>query len=112
MAASTAASAFGIFSGLLMGNIFPSAFEVVATQSRATAVGILNLCGGLVSGFATLFGGMWKETLGIDRLLTLTGVAYLQPVYFCYVASWYCSLAMRENNQPQGASPRLVVRDL
>jgi hypothetical protein len=36
----------------------------------------LNLCGGLVSGFATLFGGMWKETLGIDRLLTLTGVAY------------------------------------
>lgn len=71
-----AASAFGLFSGLLMGNIFPSAFEVVATQSRATAVGILNLCGGLVSGFATLFGGMWKETLGIDRLLTLTGVAY------------------------------------
>lgn len=71
-----AASAFGIFSGLLMGNIFPAAFEVVSTQSRATAVGILNLCGGLVSGFATLFGGMWKETLGIDRLLTLTGVAY------------------------------------
>jgi MFS family permease len=71
-----AASAFGLFSGFLIGNIFPSAFEVVATQSRATAVGILNLCGGLVSGFATLFGGMWKETLGIDRLLTLTGVAY------------------------------------
>ena len=71
-----AASAFGLFSGLLMGNIFPSAFEVVSTQSRATAVGILNLCGGLVSGFATLFGGMWKETLGIDRLLTLTGAAY------------------------------------
>lgn len=72
-----AAIAFGLSSGLLMGNIFPSAFEVVPKSSRATAVGILNLCGGLMSGFATLFGGMWKATLGIDRLLTLTALAYL-----------------------------------
>jgi MFS family permease len=71
-----AASAFGLFSGLMMGNIFPSAFEVVPDQFRATAVGVLNLCGGLVSGFATLFGGLWKSTLGIDRLLTFTGAAY------------------------------------
>jgi MFS family permease len=71
-----AAAAFGLFSGLLMGNIFPSAFEVVPAESRATAVGVLNLCGGLVSGFATLFGGMWKQSLGIDRLLSLTGAAY------------------------------------
>jgi predicted MFS family arabinose efflux permease len=71
-----AAAAFGLFSGLLMGNIFPSAFEVVPAQLRATAVGVLNLCGALMSGFAALFGGLWKSTLGIDRLLTLTGVAY------------------------------------
>ncbi len=71
-----AAMAFGLFSGLLMGNIFASAFEVIPSQSRATAVGVLNLCGGLVSGFATLFGGLWKSTLGIDRLLSLTGAAY------------------------------------
>jgi MFS family permease len=72
-----AAVAFGLFSGLLMGNIFPSAFEVIPRSSRASAVGILNLCGGLLSGFATLFGGMWKATLGVDRLLSLTGAAYL-----------------------------------
>jgi predicted MFS family arabinose efflux permease len=71
-----AAIAFGLFSGLMMGNIFPSAFEVVPSQFHATAVGVLNLCGGLVSGFATLFGGLWKSTLGIDRLLSLTGAAY------------------------------------
>ena len=71
-----AAMAFGLFSGLLMGNIFASAFEVISSQYRATAVGVLNLCGGLVSGFATLFGGLWKSTLGIDRLLSLTGAAY------------------------------------
>jgi sugar phosphate permease len=71
-----AAMAFGLFSGLMMGNIFPAAFEVIPNQFRATAVGVLNLCGGLVSGFATLFGGLWKSTLGIDRLLSLTGAAY------------------------------------
>ncbi len=71
-----AAMAFGLFSGLMMGNIFPSAFEVVPERCRATAVGVLNLCGGMVSGFATLFGGVWKSTLGIDRLLSITGAAY------------------------------------
>ena len=71
-----AAAAFGLFSGLLMGNIFPAAFEVVPANTRASAVGVLNLCGGLMSGFATLFGGLWKSSLGIDRLLTLTAVAY------------------------------------
>jgi MFS family permease len=72
-----AAMAFGLFSGLLMGNIFSSAFEVVPERLRATAVGVLNLCGGMVSGFAALFGGRWKSTIGIDRLLTYTGIAYL-----------------------------------
>lgn len=72
-----AAAAFGLCSGLLMGNIFPAAFEVVPVPTRASAVGVLNLCGGLTSGCATLFGGLWKETLGIDGLLTATALAYL-----------------------------------
>lgn len=72
-----AAAGFGLFSGLLMGNIFPAAFEVVPVNTRASAVGLLNLCGGLMAGFATLFGGLWKSSLGIDRLLSLTAAAYL-----------------------------------
>lgn len=71
-----AAAAFGLCSGLFMGNIFPATFEVVPLETRASAVGVLNLCGGLVSGCATLFGGIWKTTLGIDRLLTLTAIGY------------------------------------
>ena len=72
-----AAAAFGFFSGLLMGNIFPAAFEVVPMDTRASAVGALNFFGAIISGFATLFGGLWKQSLGIDRLLTLTAVAYV-----------------------------------
>jgi MFS transporter, Spinster family, sphingosine-1-phosphate transporter len=72
-----AAAAFGLFSGLMMGNIFPAAFEVVPGDTRASAVGILNFFGALISGFATLFGGLWKQSLGIDRLFTFTAVGYV-----------------------------------
>jgi MFS family permease len=72
-----AATGFGLFSGLFIANIFPAAFDVVSANARATAVGVLNFFGAIMSGFATLFGGMWKQTLGIDRLLSLTALAYL-----------------------------------
>lgn len=72
-----AAAGFGLFSGLMMGNIFPAAFEVVPADTRASAVGFLNFFGAIMSGFATLFGGIWKQSLGIDRLLSLTALAYI-----------------------------------
>ncbi len=72
-----AATGFGLFSGLFIANIFPAAFDVVASDARATAVGLLNFCGAIMSGFATLFGGLWKQSLGIDHLLSCTALAYL-----------------------------------
>jgi predicted MFS family arabinose efflux permease len=72
-----AAAGFGLFSGLMMGNIFPAAFEVVPADTRASAVGFLNFFGAIMSGFATLFGGIWKQSLGIDRMLSLTALAYV-----------------------------------
>ncbi len=72
-----AAMGFGLFSGFFMANIFPSAFEVVPADTRASAVGVLNLFGAVVSGFAPLLGGMWKKTVGIERLLSGTALVYL-----------------------------------
>ena len=72
-----AAAGFGLFSGLLMGNIFPAAFEVVPAAARASAVGMLNFCAAFLSGLGPYFGGAWKETLGIDGLLTITAYAYI-----------------------------------
>jgi MFS family permease len=72
-----AALGFGLFSGFFMANIFPSAFEVVPADTRASAVGVLNLCGAVVSGFAVLFGGIWKQTVGMERLLSYTALLYL-----------------------------------
>ncbi|MBK8506678.1 MAG: MFS transporter [Saprospiraceae bacterium] len=72
-----AAMGFGLFSGFMMGNIFPAAFDVVPADTRASAVGFLNFFGAITSGFATLFGGLWKQSLGIDGLLSLTAIAYV-----------------------------------
>jgi hypothetical protein len=68
---------FGLFSGLLAGNIFPAAFEVVSSDNRALAVGLLNFFGALLSGFAPWSVGLWKQSLGIPRLLDLAALAYL-----------------------------------
>jgi predicted MFS family arabinose efflux permease len=72
-----AATGFGFFSGFFMANIFPSAFEVVPADTRASAVGVLNLFGAIVSGFAPLVGGMWKQSVGMGRLLSYTALVYL-----------------------------------
>jgi MFS transporter, Spinster family, sphingosine-1-phosphate transporter len=71
-----AAAGFGLSAGLLMGNIFPASFEIVSLNARASAVGLLNFFGAAVSGCATLFGGIWKKTVGMERLLTGTALAY------------------------------------
>jgi MFS family permease len=71
-----AAAAFGLFAGSLQGNIFPAAFEIVPANTRSSAVGTLNFFGAIVSGFATLLGGVWKQSLGMDRMFALTAVGY------------------------------------
>jgi predicted MFS family arabinose efflux permease len=68
---------YGLMSGLFMGNIFPTAYDVVPAATRATVVGALNLFGSLIAGFGPLFGGLAKKTIGIDALLALTGGIYL-----------------------------------
>ncbi len=85
-----AAAAFGLSSGLFMGNIFAAGFEVVPADLRATAVGILNLFGGLVSGFGALFGGMWKQSIGIDGLLAATALAYIAAALLLAAATLVC----------------------
>jgi sugar phosphate permease len=60
-----------------MGNIFPAAFEVVPADARASAVGILNFFGAILSGFAPLVVGTWKRSVGIESLLSYTSIAYL-----------------------------------
>jgi MFS family permease len=67
---------YGFFSGWMIGNIFPTAFDVVRPVDRGLAVGVLNLFGAALSGFAPLLVGKWKETLGLPGMLRYAAIAY------------------------------------
>jgi len=63
-----AMAGFGLGAGLAISNFFAGSFDVVPAGARASAVGILNLLGGFISGFASLLGGLLKKSVGIPAL--------------------------------------------
>lgn len=87
-----AAIGFGLSGGLAMANLYISSFDVVPADTRASAVAFMNLAGYLTSGFAPLVTGVWKQSLGIPKmmsyasllvvaagLLLLAGIKFLVP---------------------------------
>lgn len=72
-----AAMAFGLFTGCIICNQVAAAYDVVPAALRASTVGLLNLLGALISGFGPLLGGLARRTIGVDRLLSITGVMYV-----------------------------------
>jgi predicted MFS family arabinose efflux permease len=72
-----AAMGFGFFAGFIACNQAAAAFDVVPSSLRASAVGMLNLVGGAVSGFAPFLGGIARRTIGVDRLMAFTSAVYL-----------------------------------
>jgi len=69
--------AFGMFAGFVIANQAPSAFDVVPASLRASTVGVLNMLGATVSGFAPFLGGLARQTIGVDRLMAFTSAAYV-----------------------------------
>ena len=78
--------AFGFF----ISNIFPVAFEIVPADTRASAVGFLNCFGSIVSGFATLMGGLWKQSFGIQNLISVAALAYVLAGLLMLFAIRFC----------------------
>src|SRR5260370_35521124 len=80
-----AAMAFGCFAGFIAANQAPSAFDVVPASQRASTVGVLNLVGSTLSGFAPFLGGRARRTIGVGRLMAYTSGGYMAtaglPVY-------------------------------
>jgi MFS family permease len=69
-----AAIAFGLVGGLVLANLYISSFDVVPADTRASAVAFMNLAGYLTSGFAPLVTGVWKQTVGIHRMISYTSL--------------------------------------
>jgi hypothetical protein len=69
--AKASAAGFGFGSGLFVSNLMVSSFDVVPRQVQASAVGTLNLLGGLVSGWAAYLGGAYCRKPGIPTLMSV-----------------------------------------
>jgi predicted MFS family arabinose efflux permease len=69
-----AAVAFGLAGGLAMANLYISAFDVVPADTRASAVAFMNLAGYLTSVFAPLVMGVWKQSIGIARMMSYSAL--------------------------------------
>jgi predicted MFS family arabinose efflux permease len=70
-----ASALFGLFAGLMMANIFASAYDVVIERNYSFAAGVLNLLGGLASGAGLFLAGWWKESIGIVALMRWAATA-------------------------------------
>ncbi len=68
-----AAAVFGLFSGLYMSNAMASVLDVVLSRRHATAVGMMNLVGGISGGLAAYLIGQLKAQYGIERIMSLVG---------------------------------------
>jgi hypothetical protein len=66
-------------------NLVVSSFEFVPADTRASAAGMLNLVGSLVSGFGPLLGGMWKTSVGIHHMMSYASVVYAAAGLFLAV---------------------------
>ena len=69
-----AAHGLGLSAGLFIANVAAASFDVVPADTRASAVGFLNLIGALISGFGALLGGLWKQSVGINNLMTYSSI--------------------------------------
>lgn len=72
-----ASIAVGFFAGFITGNQAAAMFDVVPRHFRASATGVLNMIGAVVSGFAPFLGGIARSTVGVDRLMWFTALMYV-----------------------------------
>lgn len=72
---------FGLFAGMFVSNVFASTYEVVSQRNFGLATGVINMAGGIGSGAAILFAGMWKESVSISSLMAIgSGFALFMAV--------------------------------
>jgi predicted MFS family arabinose efflux permease len=72
-----AAIGFGFFAGFISTNQAAATFDVTPASLRASAVGVLNLLGAIVSGFAPFLGGLARKTMGVGQLMSFTSLVYI-----------------------------------
>lgn len=87
---------FGLFAGLFVSNIFASAYDIVSPRNFGLATGVINMAGGLGSGAAILFAGMWKQSVSISSLMAIgTSFALVMALVLALTLRFYSPTAPR-----------------
>lgn len=60
---------FGLTAGLMMANVFASAYEFAGAGNFGFATGMLNSSGGIAGGAGILMAGYYRDTIGIPNMM-------------------------------------------
>ncbi|MEO8662984.1 MAG: MFS transporter [Bryobacteraceae bacterium] len=79
---------FGVFGGLLAANAFAAAYDILDSNSRGLAGGVLNMMGGISSGVMIYVAGVFKDTIGFSNLMIgMSSAAVITAVLLMYVTA-------------------------
>ena len=81
-----AAAAFGLFSGFYVSNAMASALDVVHRTRHATAIGVMNMVGGLSGGLSAYLIGRLKNDYGMASMISLVGATGILALIVLLVA--------------------------
>ena len=81
-----AAAAFGLFSGFYVSNAMASALDVVHRTRHATAVGVMNMVGGISGGLAAYMIGRLKNDYGMASMMSWVGATGIMALIVLFVA--------------------------
>ncbi|MBI4910698.1 MAG: MFS transporter [Acidobacteria bacterium] len=71
--ARTCSALYGALAGLMIANVFASAFDVIDRRNYGMAAGVLNMVGGVSSGTMIFLAGLYKESLGFPAMMAAVG---------------------------------------
>jgi MFS family permease len=85
-ATQVAAAAFGLFNGVYVSNAMAAALDVVHRSRHATAVGVMNMVGGLSGGLSAYLVGRLKNDYGIELMMSWLGATGFAALIVLFVA--------------------------
>ena len=85
-ATQVAAAAFGLFSGFYVSNAMASALDVVHRTRHATAVGVMNMVGGISGGLSAYMIGRLKNDYGMESMMSWIGATGILALIVLIIA--------------------------
>jgi predicted MFS family arabinose efflux permease len=71
------AAGFGLANGIFTANLMVAPFDVVSERSRTAAIAVISAIAPPFSGLGSFLTGVWKDSIGIPKLMTFLATGML-----------------------------------